>query len=97
MCRVADICPGGVTLRLRPFIIGMSNTNNQHLDLIELASGHGATALSTEFFCLEDRAHASATTPRYDAIMRKMVKKFVWQKDSRLKIKSNDWAQLRNG
>ena len=47
---------GGATLRLRPFIIGFSNTNNEHLKLIELAAKAGASAVSTEFFCLEARA-----------------------------------------
>lgn len=64
MKRVAKICPGGVTLRLRPFIIGMSDADNEHLDLIRLAAEAGASAVSTEFFCLEDRAHAG-TAARY--------------------------------
>lgn len=62
--RVAKICPGGVTLRLRPFIIGMSDVNNAHLELIRQAADAGASAVSTEFFCLEDRAHAG-TKSRY--------------------------------
>lgn len=47
---------GGVTLRLRPFIIGFTNRKNEHLELIRLAKENGATAVSTEFFCLEARA-----------------------------------------
>jgi len=58
---------GGVTLRLRPFIIGMSNVDNQHIELIRRAADCGASALSTEFFCLEDRAHPG-TVARYDKI-----------------------------
>lgn len=65
MRRVAKICPGGVTLRLRPFIIGMSSLD--YLDLIRLAKEYGASAVSTEFFCLEDRAHRGTIT-RYDAM-----------------------------
>lgn len=65
MRRVSKICPGGVTLRLRPFIMGMSDKD--YLDLIRLAHEHGATAVSTEFFCLEDRAHRG-TIARYDAM-----------------------------
>jgi len=67
MKRIAKICPGGVTLRLRPFIIGMSNKG--YLDLIRLAKEHGATAVSTEFFCLEDRAHGG-TVARYDEMSK---------------------------
>jgi DNA repair photolyase len=70
MKRIAKINPiGGVTLRLRPFIVGMSDVNEEYLDLIKLAKEHGATAVSTEFFCLEDRAHAG-TIPRYQAISK---------------------------
>lgn len=46
---------GGATLRLRPFIIGLSDYNEEYLDLITQASKNGATAVSTEFFCLEGR------------------------------------------
>lgn len=47
---------GGFTLRFRPFIIGFSDRNNEHLELIKQAKQHGANAVSTEFFCLETRA-----------------------------------------
>lgn len=50
---------GGFTLRLRPFIIGLTDKDNEHLELIKLAAEHGATAVSTEFFCLEARADAN--------------------------------------
>lgn len=45
---------GGATLRLRPFIIGVSSKD--YKDLIVAAHDAGATAVSTEFFCLEQRA-----------------------------------------
>jgi len=43
------------TLRLRPFIIGFSDVNDEYLSLIEKAAECGATAVSTEFFCMEGR------------------------------------------
>ncbi len=45
---------GGTTLRLRPFIVGVSDKN--YLDLIRAAKDAGATAVTTEFFCLEMRS-----------------------------------------
>jgi DNA repair photolyase len=54
-----------VTLRLRPFIIGMSDVNDEYLDLIWRAKAMGASALSTEFFCIEGRI---LDTSRYDRI-----------------------------
>lgn len=52
--RIANANAGGATLRLRPFIIGVSTPT--YLDLIRLAGSAGATALSTEFFCVEQRS-----------------------------------------
>lgn len=52
--RIANADAGGATLRLRPFIIGVSTPT--YLDLIREAANRGATALSTEFFCLEQRS-----------------------------------------
>lgn len=52
--RIAEADAGGATLRLRPFIIGVSTPT--YLDLIRAASDCGATAMSTEFFCLEQRS-----------------------------------------
>lgn len=49
--RIANAGAGGATLRLRPFIIGVSTPS--YLDLIKAASNCGASALSTEFFCVE--------------------------------------------
>lgn len=48
---------GGATLRLRPFILGVSNPT--HIELIARAGAAGADAVSTEFFCLETRAPRS--------------------------------------
>lgn len=45
---------GGTTLRLRPFIIGVSDKT--YLDLIREAKEAGASAVTTEFFCLEMRS-----------------------------------------
>lgn len=53
--KMANLDAGGATLRLRPFIIGISTPS--YLDLIKEASERGATALSTEFFCLEQRSN----------------------------------------
>lgn len=52
--RIANADAGGATLRLRPFIIGVSTPT--YLDLIRNAGSRGATALSTEFFCVERRS-----------------------------------------
>ncbi len=52
--RIANAGAGGATLRLRPFVIGISTPT--YLDLIREASKRGATALSTEFFCMEQRS-----------------------------------------
>lgn len=53
--RIVEADAGGATLRLRPFIIGISTPT--YLDLIREASQRGATALSTEFFCMEQRSN----------------------------------------
>lgn len=45
---------GESTLRLRPFIIGVSS--HDYKDLIVAAHDAGATAVTTEFFCLEARS-----------------------------------------
>jgi DNA repair photolyase len=45
---------GGTTLRLRPFIVGVSDKT--YLDLIRAAKDAGASAVTTEFFCLENRS-----------------------------------------
>lgn len=53
--RIAEAGAGGATLRLRPFIIGISTPS--YLDLIRDAGNRGATALSTEFMCVEQRSN----------------------------------------
>lgn len=52
--RIAKADAGGATLRLRPFIIGLSTPT--YLDLIQQAADRGATAMSTEFFCADIRS-----------------------------------------
>lgn len=54
--RISEAGVGGVTLRLRPFIIGYSDKNDDYLNLIRKAKECGADSVSTEFFCLERRA-----------------------------------------
>ena len=54
MREYTKLSKGGATLRLRPFIIGVSDKT--YLDLIRAASDAGATAVTTEFFCLEMRS-----------------------------------------
>lgn len=49
---------GGATLRLRPFIPGVSSEDYE--ELIREAHKCGATAVTTEFFCLEMRSINSA-------------------------------------
>lgn len=45
---------GNVTLRFRPFIIGVSSP--RHKELIRESANRGAISVSTEFFCLEMRS-----------------------------------------
>lgn len=52
--KCAKLNKGGVTLRLRPFIIGVSEKTCR--ELIHAAASAGASAVSTEFFCFEQRA-----------------------------------------
>jgi len=54
--KVVELDCAGAILRLRPFIIGMSNKDNGHIDLIKESAANGAQSVSTEFFCLERRA-----------------------------------------
>ena len=55
--KYASLNAGGATLRFRPFIIGVSDKT--YVSLIEHAADAGATACSTEFFCVETRNTAS--------------------------------------
>lgn len=54
--RIANADAGGATLRLRPFILGISTPS--YLDLIRFAHDAGATAVSTEFLCLDRRSNS---------------------------------------
>lgn len=60
-----SLSKGGTTLRLRPFIVGVSDKT--YLELIEKAAEAGATAVTTEFFCLEMRSIKTAKE-HYDVI-----------------------------
>ncbi len=65
--KMANLDAGGATLRLRPFIIGISTPT--YLDLIREAGKRGATALSTEFFCLEQRSNSlKAKLPMFNKL-----------------------------
>lgn len=55
-----------VTLRLRPFIIGLSS---DYRSLIRQAHEAGADSVTTEFFCMESRASESLKK-RYDEMSR---------------------------
>lgn len=52
--RFSELDAGGATLRLRPFIIGVSSRD--YKTLIRKSAEAGATAMTTDFFCLERRA-----------------------------------------
>lgn len=54
MTEYNKLSKGGTTLRLRPFIVGVSDKT--YLDLIKQAKEAGASAVTTEFFCLEMRS-----------------------------------------
>lgn len=59
---------GGTTLRLRPFIVGVSDKT--YIDLIKAAKEAGASAVTTEFFCLEMRSVKTAKE-HYDEISKR--------------------------
>lgn len=65
MKKYNELSKGGTTLRLRPFIVGV--TDKTYLELIEEAAKAGASAVTTEFFCLEMRSIKSAKE-HYDVI-----------------------------
>lgn len=67
MARAAEFVGGGVTLRFRPFILGLSDRDGGHLRLLEEAHRHGATSVSLEFLCVEVRSRY-ARTCRYPHI-----------------------------
>lgn len=58
MAEYNKLSKGGTTLRLRPFIVGVSDKT--YLELIKQAHDAGATAVTTEFFCLEMRSIETA-------------------------------------
>lgn len=65
--RIANADAGGATLRLRPFVIGVSTPT--YLDLIREGSSRGASALSTEFLCVETRSNVfKALLPKFNAL-----------------------------
>ena len=64
--KLAALGIGGVTLRLRPFIIGVSTPS--YLDLIREAARRGADSVSTEFMCLETRSKRAR--PRWEQLSR---------------------------
>lgn len=67
MKKYNELSKGGTTLRLRPFIPGISDKT--YLDLIREAHKAGATAVTTEFFCLELRSIKTAKE-HYDTISK---------------------------
>ncbi len=68
MAEYNKLSKGGTTLRLRPFIPGISDKT--YLDLIREAYKAGATAVTTEFFCLEMRSIKTAKQ-HYDTISKR--------------------------
>ena len=67
MKKYNELSKGRTTLRLRPFIPGISDKT--YLDLIREAHKAGATAVTTEFFCLEMRSINQAKE-HYDIISK---------------------------
>lgn len=63
-----------VTLRLRPFIIGLSD---DYPELIYKAAQNGADSVTTEFFCLDTRANEQLKK-KYK-IMSKLVGYDIWE------------------
>jgi DNA repair photolyase len=64
--RLAKLGLHGVTLRFRPFIVGISSPG--HRELIARAADAGADSVSTEFLCMETRSKLAAS--RYEAMGR---------------------------
>ena len=56
-------------LRLRPFIIGFTDREGEYLELIKQARDAGATAVTTEFLCLDGRADDKLKA-RYNAMSK---------------------------
>ena len=83
--RLSKLKIGGIVLRLRPFIIGLSDRNNEYLDLIKQAKSYGADAISTEFLCItqyrsklvKNKFNLLSKTLGYDIINYYRKKSFV--------------------
>jgi len=65
--KVDEINKGTTILRLRPFILGLTDKHDEYLELIKQAYDNGARAVSTEFFCMENRA-SEETKQRFNKI-----------------------------
>jgi len=65
MQRFIEYTGRSATLRLRPFIIGLSDIDDEYLDLIAEAAKIGSKRVSMEFFCLESRM-SPGVKKRYD-------------------------------
>lgn len=63
--KFTNLGAGGATLRLRPFIIGV--TNKTYKQLIKDSAAAGAEAVTTEFFCLDSRS-ANVARDHYKTI-----------------------------
>lgn len=63
--KFSELDAGGATLRLRPFIIGVSSRD--YKKLIRRAAEAGATALTTEFMCLDVRS-ANTAKEHFDVL-----------------------------
>ncbi len=62
-----ELGAGDAILRLRPFMIGMTDKNDEYLQMIEYAASIGCKGVSTEFFCLENRGD-STVVKKYDGM-----------------------------
>lgn len=67
--RYKALSAGEATLRLRPVILGFSDRDREHIELIRRAATAGAASVSTEFLCLESRAD-TRLRKRYDAMSK---------------------------
>lgn len=88
--RFAELNAGGATLRLRPFIMGISD--GTYLDLITQAAKAGATALSTEFFCLETRSRL--LRDKYLPIFSELAGFDLWEFYKKYSINKSGYMRL---
>jgi len=56
IAKLAELDCAGQVLRLRPFVVGLTDRNDEYLELIRQCASAGAQGVSTEFFCLERRS-----------------------------------------